>query len=489
MFGSLAITNGQLDAFDFRLSSGALTPNQIFDSATSPPGRYVLEVARRTLAAAPAAEAVVVSNPILPMTGRYLADLVLGCGGLPVPAVFCDEDRFPIAYALPRDMFERGLGRFLNLLSVNKRTIDAALLSQLTGVQVAKPRTKLKAIGRLPSHSPQGFIFRENPDAWAAQCVNALSIMTARADWATLPFAAHHPNHAGDVMFFSLASRINQNLDYEKQVICAPYLDIARDCGNKLEPIVLNTPPVSRDGQVSDARYFMDSLPSLGEKVLSETFIVYARFSKSYPRTPFNLIDHARFCLGDSIARFEDTLYARAPVVTHLCPRPVKPLRVLLQLNGGWPLKTYSAEDRKVLVRALRAMGCLVTVVDLAEAAEDGAEVVSAGTTESLTELVRDHHVFVSVDSFPLHYASQVMGHPCLALFGPTSPNNSDAPRGKGYRVILPQMPCNGCGSYQVCPLTGHLYCANYARPVEIIAAILELSAEMYGVSAQENAA
>lgn len=489
MFGSLAITNGQIDAFDFRLSSGDFGPNFIFDSGTSPPGRYILEIALRTIEAVPGCDAVVVANPILPFTGRQLADLVLEGGALPVPCVVSDEATFPIAYALPRSLFDQGLGRFLNLLSVNKRAMDAQMLSHLCGVTAVKRKSSLKAIGDLPMASAQGFVFRENPLAWSTQCLGALAIMSARDDWASLPFVAHHPNHAGDVMFFSLASRINRHLDYDKQIVCRSYLDIFHECGNRLEPIVLDMAPVSRDGLVSDARYFIDSLPHLGGKVLSENFIVFSRFSKSYAQTPFNLIDHARFSLGESIRSFEDTLYARAPVIANRCKHAASPLRVLMQLSGGWPMKTYPTSDRKVLVRALLALGCHVTVLDMDEAAEDGAEVATAGSTESLTALLNDHHVFVSVDSFPLHYASQIVGHPTVALFGVTAPNNSDAPRGAGYRLPLPSMPCGGCGAYQLCPLTYQPFCGNYPQANQIIAAIFEVAAEIYGFRQMEGAA
>lgn len=489
MFGSLAITGGQVDAFDFHLSKGELSANAIFDSGTSPPGRYVLEVGRRTVQAAPRCDAVVVSNPILPLTGAFLADLVLAGGSLPVPAVICDEERFPIAYALPRALFENGRDRFLNLLSVTRRMIDSRLLTHLTGQSVARVNTALKAIAPLPSNSPQGFIFRENPIAWATQCVDAVALMERRPNWDRLPLAAHHPNHAGDVMFFSLASRMNTRLDYGAQVVCAAYLDIFLECGNRLDPIVLDMPPVSRDGLVSDAAYFLDSLPHLSLAARDNHFMVYTRFSKSYPQTPFNLIDHARFTLGESIASFEETLYGRAPLVANRCQRPATPVRVLLQLSGGWPLKTYPEQDRRVLVRALRALGCEVTVLDMEDAARDGAHVERAGSTDRLRALLDDHHVFVCVDSFPLHYASQIVGHPTVAVFGVTAPSNSDAPRGAGYRLPLPLMPCGGCGSYRLCPLTGDDYCGNYPRPDAIVASVFELAAEIYGVQPVEMVA
>lgn len=490
MFGSLAITGSRIDAFDFRLSTGELSANAIFDSATSPPGRYLLEVGRRTVQAAPGCDAVVLSNPILPFSAATLADLVLAGGTVPVPAVICDQGGFPVAYALPRALFECDRDRFLNLLSATKRMVDGRLLEQLTGLTVVRPKVALRAIDPLPLSSPQGFIFRDNPKAWATQCLKALELMERRPDdWASLPLAAHHPNHAGDVMFFSLATRLNQRLDYGRQVVCAAYLDVFLDCGNLLDPVVLDMAPVSRDGTLSDAGYFLDSLDRLDPRVWDESFVVYTRFSKSYPVTPFNLIDHARFTLGESIAAFEDTLYGRAPVMATRSRRPVAPLRVLLQLNGGWPLKTYPEKDRHVLVRALVELGCEVSVLDLDDMAADGAQVVKAGSPASLRALLDDHHVFVSVDSFPLHYASQIVGHPTVALFGVTAPSNSDAPRGAGYRLPLPLMPCGGCGSYRLCPLTLQTYCGNYPRPDQVVAAVFELAAEIYGAQPVEQVA
>lgn len=492
MFGSLAITGGQVDAFDFHLSKGTFSANAILDSAMSPPGRYVLEVGRRTVRARPDCDAVVISNPILPMTGAVLADLVLTGGNLPVPAVICDEADFPIAYALPRALFENGRDRFLNLLSATKRMVDSRLLAHLTGQTVTRPNTALESV-MLPNstvmNSPQGFIFNENPKVWGVQCANAVALMERRPDWEKLPLAAHHPGFAGDVLFFSMASQMSPCLDFGAQVICSAYQDIFEECGNRLDPIVLDMLPAHRDGRVSDADYFIDSLPRLPQAVHDNHFLVFSRASKYYALTPFSLFDHARFALGESLTSFEETWYFRAPPVSSRCLRPVSPLRVLLQLNGGWPLKTYPKADRRVLVRALRALGCEVTVLDLEDVARDGARVEQAGSTQRLRALLDDHHVFVSVDSFPLHYASQIVGHPTVALFGVTAPSNSDAPRGRGYRLPQPMLPCGGCGTYRHCPLTGQEYCSNYPSPDAIVASVFEVAAEMYGADAAEQVA
>ncbi len=478
MLCSIAITGGRAESFDFVFSKGELSPNAIFDSATSPPGRYLLEVGRRTVKAAAACDALVIGNPILPMSGATLAKLALSEGSLPVPALICDEAHFPIAYALPRELFENGRDRFLNLLSTVS-LFDARFLEFLTGKQVARLNTKLNAVTALPKVSPQGFVFDENPSAWKVQCVNAISLMERRQDWPSLPLAAHHPNHAGDVLFFSLASQLTKTLDYGAHVVCSSYVDIFHDCGNRLEPIVLDMAPLSRDGRVSDAKYFIQSIPHLPREDLENHFIVFSRFSKNYSATPFHLIDHARFALGDPISSFGETLYRQKSPPLRRCPLPTAPLRVLLQLSGGWPLKTYPEPKRRVLIQALRAFGCQVTVLDLEDAARDGAAIEQAGNTRKLSGLLHDHHIFVSVDSFPLHYACHVVGHPTVALFGPSSPSNSDAPRGVGYRLPLPSLPCYGCAG-PACPINGKTSCDNYPGPEAILTAIFELADEVY---------
>ncbi|MDE1146678.1 MAG: hypothetical protein PW843_08650 [Azospirillaceae bacterium] len=506
MLSGLAITGGRLTSFDFRLSTGLLGPNDILDSATCPPGRYVWEVGRRVLAAAPDAEVVVVSNPILPIRGSRLAALLRDDGPVQCPAVLMDEGTFPIGYVLPRALFDEGLGRFLCLLSVNRSAADAQLLALLTGGRlVARRRSSLRAIGTLPEGTPQGFAFGDNLQAWMVQCVNAIKLIRARPDWRDLPFAAHHPNHAGDVLFFSLASCLvpDEHLIFQKQVVCAAYLDIFQDCGNRLEPIVLDIPPAPRNTGVGDGTYFIDSLAHLPPGVAEGTFIVHCRYSKAYSWSPFNLIDHARFSLGDPVATFGETLHGRAQAGTGL-PRPAHrpglpapsagaPLRVLMQLSGGWDLKTYPARDRRVLIRALADLGAEVTVIDMPDAAEDGATVVTAGSTGALKALLDDHHVFLSVDSFPLHFASQVLGHPTVAIFGCTAPGNSDAPRGPGYRLPAPILPCAPCGCLDYCPLLMIRECTNQPRPADLIGAILDLALEAYGqlpaAALRENAA
>ncbi|MDG3443391.1 glycosyltransferase family 9 protein [Nitrospirillum amazonense] len=489
MLGGVAITGGRMEAFDFRYSMGELSRGELLDSATSPPGRYVWEVARRTLARVPGADAVVIGNPLLASRGARLVDLLRGGDTLRCPCVLTDAETFPVAYVLPRALFDQGLGRFLCLLSANRAATDAQLLLQLTGQIVPRRQTPLKPLAPLPKITAQGYILGDNLAAWQAQCADAVRLIRTRADWRRLPFAAHHPGHAGDVLFFSLASRLVPagQLAFQRQVVCRDYLDIFQDCGNRLEPIVLDIPPVSRTGEVSDGRYYLDSLAHIDPEVRAGTFMVYCRFSKSYSRTPFNLVDQARFALGDPVARLEDTLYRRAPVKAGRCTLPLTPLRVLMQLSGGWPLKAYPSAQARVLVRALVRLGCAVTVLDAPGLAADGATPASAGSTGRLAALIRDHHVMVSVDSFPLHFASQILGHPTVAVFGPTFPGNSDAPRRAGYRLPTPALPCAPCGGYKACALDEGPGCRNHPAPADLVAAILEVAEEAYGTPVRER--
>ncbi|MDZ5648808.1 hypothetical protein [Nitrospirillum sp. BR 11828] len=462
MLSGLAISGSGVESFDFRFSSGVLTPNDMLDSATTPPGRYVWEVARRTLAACPDADAVVVSNPILPIRGARLAKLALAGGPLPCPAVLTDEGTFPIAYILPRRLLDEGLGRFLCLLSVSRSAADAQLLSRLTGGGFVPRRpTALRAIGTLPESTPQGYVLGDNLEAWLVQCVNAVTLMRKRDDWRDLPFAAHHPGHAGDVLFFSLASRLvpDEHLAFQSQVVCRAYLDIFHDCGNRLAPIVLDIPPAPRNTDVGDGQYFIDSLAHLPPGVAEETFIVFSRYSKAYAKSPFNLIDHARFSLGDPVATFADTLYGRPPPVPHHTAAsreaplaPGAPLKVLMQLTGGWDLKTYPARDRRVLIRALIDLGCAVTVIDLPDAAADGATVVTAGSTAALKALLADHHVFVSVDSFPRISPARFWAIPLWPFSAARRPAIPTRPGARGIACRHPPCPAVPAAAWTIAP-------------------------------------
>jgi ADP-heptose:LPS heptosyltransferase len=195
------------------------------------------------------------------------------------------------------------------------------------------------------------------------------------------------------------------------------------------------------------------------------------------------LVDHARFALGDSLSRFEETVHARPTVPDHRSDRPVAPLRVLFHLNGGWKLKTYPAQHMRTIIAVLRGLGVEATVIDRPDLKDAGAQSVISEDSATLRRLVEEHHLFVGVDSFPHHFARLVMGWPTLGLFGNTKPCNSDALYGVSYRSSDQSLSCNRCGAYDTCPALGRQDCINYAPPERVVADILDLAGAIYGYS------
>jgi hypothetical protein len=483
MFAGLTLNGSAATPFDFATSKGRLGFFDIFDSAHAPPGRTVLEIVRRLFQRDPSAAAVVVSNPLLPVKS---VDLLKWCGdGCPCPGVIVDQGGVPLAYVLPRQIVDEGLEKFLILLSSGNEQLDARLLGHLAGQEALTMTVEVPALRNLPWITSRGFFSHADKfAAWSEQCTAALRLIATNPGWRDLPFAAYHPYHAGDVLFFGLASRLTETNLYRRQVICKVYADIWADCGATMEMLPLDVPPPPQprpaDYQHTEGGLFFRDVRLLDQEVRDSNFITYARGSRDYNHSPFHLIDQARFALGQSISRAEDTFYARPPQVTHRCAMPRQPLRVLLCLQGGWALKYYPAADRRALIRGLIEAGCEVSVLDLPEAAAEGATVVSGGSTARLRGWLNLHHVFVGVDSFPHHFSRLVVGHPTVALFGSTWPGNSDAVAGYGYRTTGRGLPCAPCGEPDTCSTFGGSDCQNYAKPQDIVAAVLGLGDEVY---------
>jgi hypothetical protein len=484
MLAGLAISSSaaQRQQFDFGFSQGGFREDEIFESATSTPSRYVLEVGRRLGKAAPRADYFAIGNPLLPLRSAQL-DLWSANTGA-VPTVTVDGSGFPIAYVLPRRLFEEK-ERLLLLLSCVDGNTDIRILQYLTGGDVVRRDTDLNDLGHFPAMSCNGWL---NPDqrlrALMRQAENALRVMEVRPDWDALPFAAFHPYHAGDALFVALASKQASPLLFDKHVVCSAFKDVVDVCAPAIEPVELPMAPMARDGSISKYRYFVNALNVLGESFTAENHVVFARLMRMHHYTPFHLIDHAKFTLGDPMDAITRTIYGQPTVPIALCERAAKPLRILFHLNGGWPLKTYPLDSTRVLFQVLRGLGCELTVLDRPDLASDGVHSVPGGTTASLQALVNSHHLFVGADSYPLHFAKLVVGRPTVALFGSTRPCNHDAVRGRDYRATVGYLPCNTCLSKQGCPMFGGDSCVNYVKPQVIVSELLEMAFEYYGFSA-----
>ncbi|MDR3441309.1 glycosyltransferase family 9 protein [Telmatospirillum sp.] len=485
MLAGLAVSSAskQIQQFSFRFSAGAFRDDEIFESATSTPSRYILEVGRRLCRFASAqADCFVIGNPLLPLSPAQLSNWLEGWTGS--PTILADQSDFPVAYLLPRRLFE-GEDRLLLPLSTVDAKIDSRLIGFLTGETVERKALDLDKLDAFPGMSANGWL---NPDnrlrALRLQAKLALEVMEKRPDWRRLPFAVFHPYHAGDALFVALASKRADPLLFDKQIVCSAFADVVGSCSSRLTSVELCLPPMARDGSISKYRYFVNAVEKLGNEFTSENFVVFARLLRMHHYTPFHLIDHAKFTLGDPMDAFEKTVYGQPPASVSLCSLPVKPLRILFHLNGGWPLKSYPLEQTQVLFKVLKGLGCELTVIGRADLAGEGVRSVSAGNTAALRALIDSHHLFVGADSYPLHFSKLVMGRPTVALFGSTKPCNHDAPRGRDYRALVGHLPCNTCLSKQGCPMFGGEACVNYVKPQTIVSELIEMAFEYYGFSA-----
>ena len=481
MLAGLAVHGaaGRVEGFDFRFSKGRLGPDEIFDSATSPPARYLIELARRIGSAASGADFLVLGNPLLPLKAAQIAGWL---GTSPsAPMILADGDGFPLLYCLPRALFAE-IEPFLLTLSTVDADLDQRLLEGLTGRTVARHRLSGFTIGDYPVSNASGWfqgVLRQR--MLKVTAANAIRIVEAREDWRNLPVAAYHPYHAGSIVFFAMASRDVTTPLVRRQVVCSSYRDIVAGTRSKLEPIWLKLPYLPRDGSVGEPQYFVHSLDRLGKDVLAENFLVFMRYSRVSAFSPFHMIDQDRFSLGESFTAPQQLRQLQAPILSERCRLPAAPLKVLFHATGGTAIKNYPLDYAKVAIRCLRALGIDVSVIARPDLEAFGAVSIDAVETDTLTAAVRDHHIFIGLDSFPHHYVSKALGWPTIGLFGTTGAANFGGGWNAHYRAIDSNLACHPCGAETSCPVFGSHECINYAKPEHLVEAILSMAEQVYG--------
>jgi hypothetical protein len=478
MLAGLTFDSGaRHERHDFRFSHGAFRADEIFESATATPGRYILEIGRRLAQRHAAADLIAIANPLLPLNALQLTAW-LGDRS-PAPLILADSAGMPILYILPRKVIEED-GRLLLCMSTLDSGLDARLLGAMAGVEFSVITLPVPGLDAFPAQSGNGWL---NPDrrlrALKRQAEDAVAIVESDKSWRSRPFALFHPYHAGDALFVALASKSAQPLLFEKQIVCSAFKDVVEAADPKLEAVELALPPMARDGSVSKYRYFVNALDRLGADFRRENFTVFGRLLRMHHFTPFHLHDHAKFTLGDPMERQESTLYWHgAP--PRLAPG-AGPLRALFHLNGGWALKTYPDKQVRPLFAMLRSLGWDITVLDRPDLESPGVRSIKAGTATALAAQIEAHHLFVGVDSFPLHFAALVHRRPTVGLFGSTRPCNHDAPPSLGYEALVGSLPCNTCLSKSGCPMVGGDDCANYPDALTVATAIIAMTARTYG--------
>ena len=482
MFCGLAISDKGIEGFDFAISKGRLAADEIIDSSTSPPGRFLLEVGRRILKAKPQTNLLAIGNPLLPLKAEQISGWLGQAKG---PSVVTDEDGFPLVYLLPRTLFEEH-ARFLTLLCCCEGKIDARLLAGVLGSEVARLKGLVPKIGKYPVSTSTGwFQGRDRQNVLKMLTLNATRLIEEPGGrWKDLPFAVFHPYHAGSIVFFAAAARKVETPLYQQQVVCTTYRDIWDYAKSPLEPVWLRLPWLPRDNSVGEPQYALHSFERLGQQVMDNTFVTFNRYSRTSGSASFHRVDHDRFALGDSLDSPQATSQWQEPDIKGRCTLPARPLKVLFHINGGLPIKSYPADHSHDLFRALQGLGIQASVVGRRPDLEGfGVTSVDAEETELLFNAVQDHHIFVGLDSFPHHFVRNVMGWPTIGLFGNTMAANFGGGWNEQYKTLDESLPCNPCGGVSVCPLFGRKECANYVGPEQLISAIVGMAQGLYGFS------
>lgn len=479
---ALSSSSARSEGFDFTFSKGTLSANQILDSSTSPPARYILELGRRICRSATSADIIVIANPLLPLKAAQVAEWLQG--SVRCPGIVSDAQDFPLLYILPRGIFEE-TERFLQLLSAVDANLDAQLLQVVLGRDVARTQLPQLRIGRYPVSTGTGwFQGTERQRVLKVLAANAIKIIARNPDWRDLPFAVYHPYHAGSIVFYAAASRDVTTPLFQRHIVCSPYKDIVAAAGSRLDPIWLKLTWLPRDASVGEPQYFSHALDRLGEAVVDRHFIVFNRYSRNTGASPFHRIDQDRFSLGESLDSPEAVSQLKAPLIRAKCTAPVQPLKVLFHITGGLPIKNYPFDYAKAVFRTLSILGVEVSVIGRPDLVPFGARSIAADETEPLMDAVRQHHIFVGLDSFPHHFVRNILDWPTIGLFGTTTAANFGGGWNLHYRSLDAALPCHPCGAEHECPVFGRKECSNYAKPEQLITSILEMAEQAYGFRA-----
>jgi hypothetical protein len=476
----------------FTVGSDTVDFWSIFDSAFATPSRYMQEIFLRLghLETKGNQTAKLVFNPLFD-ANRLIITTVLAIfearASVPSMAIIADQDGLPAAYLFPA-WLTAGDSRFLTLLSAVDAGTDAELCRLLFFCDVELIDVRHLFLKRLPHNS---FLYEPNKHIyqWIAERAKAMarplvelppSEAIRRRD--AIPFTAFMPHHAGDVLFFAIAWN-SVKTPIKRLAVNKIYCHIAADVAPELALFSIEKTPANRSDElrhgkvVQDNDYFLANCNDLPE----DCFYSYCRPSRDYNVTRLHLIDHFAFALGRHCFSNED-LPSRACAVKLFRPDiPAEPLRILLHLGAGWPLKVYPRNSQERLIDLLYSKGYQITVLSDSIYDHPKCHVTTFQDYSSFKELVKSHHVLVGMDSFPSHYAAHVLGLPVVCLFASTRPENSNAPQSVYYRYMEQGLGCRPCYGIVTCPLHGGVDCTNFVSPESIALAIREMLDDIEG--------
>lgn len=461
------------------------------DSAFSSPGRYVQEIFLRVVeSASPGLQGgCFLFNPYFTLTYSNVLIAIATLRKLDfhslLPAILVDCEGIPLGYFLPGD-FNTKDSRYLGFLSTTDASVDAELLKLICFSDV-----ELHTLShlRLVKTARNGFDGHGLPHVYRWITQQAIRLLATniqpsksatRAARLNIPVTAFMPHHAGDVLFFCLASN-HTNADCHRIAVNRAYLDIVRTIAPHLTPVVLDTQPLNRGSAFAagkatrDDDFFhmvMDTLPT-------DSFYIYCRPSRNYNVTEFHLLDHFGFALGYSPRTKSKLLFFDRPPPTQ--SKSISPIRktyrVLLHFDGGWPLKVYPMNKQSELIALLLARGHEITVLASPGYSHSGVKAVTFSSLQGFIDLSREHDVLIGMDSFPSHYCAHVLGLPTICLFANTKPVNSNAILSTRYTFMENALSCRPCYAIAQCPVYGGMACRNFSEPASVVAQLANLLA------------
>lgn len=354
----------------------------------------------------------------------------------------------------------------LRFLSGVDAPLDAALLRRM-GWRVRLLRGGAGLAGpwhpALPSFPTTTLVARLIAERW----LSASESGGAQA-WALMP------HHAGDVLLTADILR-NAPCGVQGLIVNRQYAAIVSRIAPGLPLCVLDADPPTRGDFATPGHPLNDEARYLEEVVLpalpAHAVPVWLRPLRGYQEAETTVSAQIAFAL--SSAREMRHWPSVAPVpAAETAPIAVRAphaaLRVLLHLDGGWPLKVVSTGWMQDFLAGLAQRNWSASILSDRPIASS-APVHRFESLEALDRLLDAHDVLIGADSFPVHYANIHHHMPTICLFGPTSLRNLASARAN-YRAVSAGLSCSPCGARALCPAYGGEVCRNFASAADVLA-------------------
>lgn len=485
--------------YNFAITNNELSILKIFNSAFSTPARYIWEIYRRlSLMSNPNSDdSFFIFNPLYEIYPNHI-NIILSeidkIYGSDHAIVFSDRIGRPIGYYFPKS-FMPSEERYLTLLS----TVDSRKDKELLSMFFLCPTEDIAIISiSLYASKHNDFYYDadyHNVLKWTTD--SAIETLSKRLGIASndiggiapqkkneirrlrdsIPFAAIMPYHAGDVLFFGIAKKyIDTHIT--RVVVGRIYVDILIDMSSDLTPIPLDSQPPSRYAKnITETEYFYEIV----NKISQDSFYYYCRTLRKYSLSKFYLIDQFAFALGASFVSEGELISKSKPQPKqYKPPSDIGPFRILLHFGGGWPLKVYPVELQNRLINLLSERGYHLTILSDSGMKRDEFNCVKFENVYQLRNLLESSHILIGMDSFPCHFAANILGLPAICLFANTRPVHADAQLSRTHIFLENELKCSPCAGVDRCPLNNKRECENFVSPEKVFSSVMEMLHTLY---------